>query len=106
MKIKGNILYAELNEFTNQETGVVTEMTKICYTSEREDTDNFVGCAILEAYKPGNYLEELSVYMKTFNQNGQLVKKLVEIDVKEQYTKNGVKFVVDKINDFDFKKKK
>lgn len=106
MLIKGNLLYAELNSFTDKETGVVTEMTKICYTAELEDSDNHVGCAVLEAYKPGNYLEELSPYTKPINSNGQLVKRFVDIDVREQYQKNGVKYIVERINDFDFKKKK
>lgn len=106
MTVKGNILYAELNSFTDKETGVVTEMTKICYTTEVEDSKNFVGCAVLEAYKPGNYIEELSIYTKPVVHNGQAFKTLVDIDLKEQYIKNGVKFVVERINNFDFKKKK
>lgn len=106
MTVKGNILYAELNSFTDKETGVVTEMTKICYTTEVDDSKNFVGCAVLEAYKPGNYLEELSAYTKSILHNGQTFKPLVDIELKEQYIKNGVKFVVERIGSFDFKKKK
>lgn len=106
MKLKSNILYSELSNFTNEKTGEVVEMTKIVYTAEREPSENAVGVAILEAYKPGNYLKELEPYTLPVNANGKLVKMLVDLEIDKQYTKNGEKYVVKKINDFDFNKKK
>ena len=105
MRVKSNILYAELNEFTNKDTGEVTEMTKIVYTIERESSDSAVGPAILEAYKPGNFLKELEPFTAVVNANGRPARLLVELELTEQYLKNGKKYVVKKINDFDFSKK-
>ena len=106
MELNSNILYAELNEFTNSETGEITQMTKICYTVEREGTDRAVGPATLEAYKPGNFLKELEPYTAVVNLNGRPARVLVDLVLDEQFTKNGKKYVVKKINDFDFSKKK
>lgn len=105
MVLKSNILYAELNEFTDNTTGVVTQMTKIVYTIEREATEKAVGCAILEAYKPGNFLKELERYTLPSKLMGKETRELVNLEIDKQYTKNGEKYVVKKVNDFDFKKK-
>lgn len=106
MKIKSNILYAELNQFADKDSGVVNEMTKIVYTVEREASEKAVGCITMETYKPGNYLKELEPFTSLLNQNGRMVRPLVELDIEEQFIKNGKKFVVKSINDFDFSKKK
>lgn len=106
MKVKSNILFADLNEFTDDKTGVVTEMTKIVYTVERENTDKAVGVAMLEAYKPGNFLKELEPFTCATNVNGRLARLLVDLEIDKQYTKNGEKYILKKINDFDFSKKK
>lgn len=106
MRIKSNILSAELNEFTDRETGVVTKMTKINYTVECEESERICGVAVLEAYKPGNFLKEIELYTKAINMNGRYVRPLVDLEIEKQYTKNGEKYVLRKINEFDFSKKK
>ena len=106
MKIKSNILYAELNEFTDKETGTVNEMTKIVYTVEREESEKAIGCVTLESYKSGNHLKEIEPYVGLTNISGRMVRVPVELELEEQFTKNGKKFVLKKINDLEIGKKK
>lgn len=87
-KINSHILNASLSEIKNEKTGEITEMTKIVYTIERENTNKLIGPAMLECYKVGNYLETLSKY----------VMKPVQIDLEERPVKNGCKYVITKVN--------
>ena len=48
-KINSHILNASLSEIKNDKTGEITEMTKIVYTIERENTDKLIGPAMLES---------------------------------------------------------
>lgn len=87
-KMQSTIINASLSSITNEKTGEVSSMTKITYTVKREDTDIMVGPAILECYKIGNFLEKIK---------GNIMK-LVEIELDEKPTKNGVKYVITKVN--------
>ena len=87
-KIQSTIINASLSQITNESTGVVSDMTKITYTIKREDTDVLLGPAMLECYKIGNYIDKLK---------GNIMKP-VEIELEEKPTKNGVKYVITKVN--------
>ncbi len=86
IKIKSKIINVSLNEFTNKETGEITEMTKVTYIHPRENTDVFVGPATLECYKVGNYIDLLKD--KTIDK----YDRTVELELEEEFTKNGIKF--------------
>lgn len=85
-KIKSKIINCSLNRFTDKETGVITEMTKVTYIHPKEDTENFVGPATLECYKVGNYLDLIKD--KTIDK----YDRTVELELEEEFTKNGIKF--------------
>lgn len=85
-KIKSKIINCSLNEFTNKETGEVTQMTKVTYIHPKEDTESFVGPATLECYKVGNYLNLIKD--KTIDK----YDRTVELELEEEFTKNGIKF--------------
>lgn len=90
-KINSSIIQANLVNVTDKEKGTVTEMTRILYTIDRDDTDKTVGPATLETYKIGNYLSK--VEKKTIK-----YKPRVELSIEEQPIKNGVKFKIQAID--------
>ena len=85
-KIKSKIINVSLNEFTNKETGEITQMTKVTYIHPKEDTENFVGPATLECYKVGNYMNVLKD--KTIDK----YDRTLDLELEEEFTKNGIKF--------------
>lgn len=90
-KISSSIVQANLINITDSKTGVVTEMTRILYTVDRDDTDKTVGPATLESYKVGNHLSKIE--KKTIK-----YKPRVELLIDELPTKNGVKFKLQAID--------
>ena len=86
-RIQSHIISASLSEIKNDKTGEITEMTKIIYTMERENT------AMLECYKVGNYLESIAKY----------IMKPIQVDLEERPVKNGCKYVITKINNQELK---
>ncbi len=92
-RIQSHIISASLSEIKNDKTGEITEMTKIIYTMERENTDRLVGPAMLECYKVGNYLESIAKY----------IMKPIQVDLEERPVKNGCKYVITKINNQELK---
>lgn len=87
-KLQSTIINANLSKLVNEKTGEFIDMTKIIYTVSRENTDSFVGPAMLECYRVGNYIEKIKPY----------VMKPVELELDEKPLKNGVKYVISKIN--------
>jgi len=85
------IIYAQRTNITDEKTGVVTELTKIVYATKMSSNDNIVGCAVLENYKVGNHLEKI----KSF------IMKNVTAVIEEKATKNGSKYVIQKINNVE-----
>ena len=88
-KINSIIIRGELNTFKNEKTGEISEMTKIIYLIPVERTDKVLGFVPLETYKKDNLLKEIEPY----------ILKTVVLEIDEVPTKNGVKYVLKKIND-------
>ena len=90
MNTKVTILNLELQSFSNKETGVVNEMTKITYGIDLTKSDKFVGYSIMTSYSSGKSFQALS----------KLVKREVEatIEFKPGEKQNSVKYVITKIN--------
>lgn len=74
--------------FTNKETGEVREMCKVQYGVPCEETAQFVGYAILEAYVKGEALPIVKKY----------VTKITEAKVRMVPQKNGFKYVLTALN--------
>ncbi len=91
--INAEILSLDFMKITNNETGVVTEMTKIMYRIDSDDSDVHVGGAIKECFKVGNHIEKLKPFCK--------VGKVSHIDIDLQDTKNGAKYVLTKIENVE-----
>lgn len=91
--INAELLSLDLMSIKNEDTGEVTQMTKILYRIDSEDTDVHVGPAILECYKVGNYLEKLKQFCK--------IGKIVHLDIDTRPTKNGAKYVLTKVETVD-----
>lgn len=98
-KIKGQIIYAELNQFTDNNTGVVKEMTKVLYTVNVENSATHVGSGLLECYLSGDFIKKLEEYTKTIVINGKEVRPIYDIELEERFIKNGSKLYISKIND-------
>lgn len=81
-KIKSNIISANLTNIKNEQTGEVTQLTRIQYLIDREDTDILLGSSLLESYKVGNFISKLKGKTNT----------PVMLEVDEVPTKNGIKF--------------
>lgn len=75
-------------KFTNKETGEVKEMCKVQYGVRCEDTEQFIGYAILEAYVQGSGLNTIKKY----------VSKIVDAKVRMVPQKNGFKYVLTSLN--------
>ena len=98
-KIYGNILNANLIEMTNNETGVVTTMTKILYTTEIDSSDKQIGTGILECYVKGDKLSILEKFTKLVELNVKKYRPLHESELEEKFIKTGTKLYVSKIGD-------
>jgi hypothetical protein len=85
------IIYAQRTNITNEKTGVVTELTKIVYAVKMNNNENIVGNAVLENYKVGNLLEKIKPF----------VMKNVNAVIEEKATKNGSKYVIQKLNNVE-----
>lgn len=88
-KINSSIIQVDFMEIKDDKNGTVTDMTKIVYTVDRENTDRHVGPALLECYRQGNLLNKLKPYV--------MQKSVIEIE--ERMTKKGSNYVVTKVND-------
>ena len=75
--------------FKNENTGEVTTMCKITYASELTKYDGFVGYSILESYAKES----------AFNGLEKVLGKECVATIEKRPTKNGVKYVITKIND-------
>ena len=85
------IVSIEPQAFTNERTGVVTEMLKVTYLVKIDtDTERFIGNNILVSYVPTKDLEKLRKYVITLSSTAEIA---------ERATSNGVKWVIKSIND-------
>lgn len=84
------ILIANITEenFTNKKTGEVNSMLCIHYLTKVGENERFHGCAILKTYCKSEYLNILKKY----------IMREVNADISEQPTENGVKYLLQKIN--------
>lgn len=90
-KLKSSIIQCNLVNVKNDTTGEVTEMTRILYTMDREDTEKVVGPATVECYKVGNFVKKIEKLTIKYAPR-------VELEIEEKPLKNGVKFVINSIN--------
>ena len=96
--MNGCILYADLMNMTNKDTGEVTQMTKIVYTVDLEDTDKHVGVGMLECYLPGNKLNVLNQFTKRIELQGKQYMQVCSLEFETRLIKNGQKLYIKKIN--------
>lgn len=88
-KLQGYLICADYYGFGDEKTGEYVELTKIKYTTKCEDSDSHVGDSILECSYKGNIVNKFK----------GLCGKNVVLEIKEQNLKNGVKFIVSKVNE-------
>ena len=88
---KIGIVSIEPQNFTNEKTGVVTEMLKVTYLVKiNKDSERFKGSNILVSYVPAKELEKLEKY---------LINLTSTAEIEERATDNGTKWVIKSIND-------
>lgn len=75
-KIKSRIISCDLQEFKNQKTGEVTQMTKIVYTYPRTNSETEIGSNVLICYRPGNLISKIKPYIDT--------KDLIDVEIDEK----------------------
>lgn len=88
-KLQAYLICADYFGFADEKTGEFVELTKIKYTSKCEDSSEHLGDSILECSYKGNILHKFK----------GLCGQKVTLEIKEQNLKNGVKFIVSKVND-------
>lgn len=82
------ILNADLMNFKNDNTGEISDMTRINYCIDCDSSDEHVGPAILQCFKRGNVIETIKPFCKR--------EVTAEISVVPQ--KNGFKYILSSIN--------
>lgn len=85
------IVSIEPQNFTNKNTGEVTEMLKVTYAVKINPNSNrFIGNNILVSYVPKKDLDKLEKY---------IINLTSKAEIEERATENGTKWVVKSIND-------
>ena len=91
-KIDIQVIRCDLLHIKNDSTGEITDMTKITYLTKMEPTELSRGYAILESYRRGNYMNQVSPFLD---------KKITTAEMSEKPLKNGVKYVITKLDNVD-----
>ncbi len=99
--MNGCILYADLMNMTNQTTGEVSQMTKVVYTVDIENTDKHSGVGMLECYLQGNKLKILEQFTKQVEISGKKYLQVYPLVFETRFIKNGQKLYIKKINNVD-----
>lgn len=99
--MNGCILYADLVNMTNKDTGVVSQMTKIVYTVDIENTDKHCGVGMLECYLSGNKLKTIEQFTKQNEISGKRYLQVYPIAFETRLIKNGQKLYIKKINNIE-----
>lgn len=86
-KVDAYLINAHFYTF-NDEKGELVELTKIKYSVKGEDTSEHLGDSEMECSYKGNLLSKFQ----------GLTSRKVTLEIKEQNLKNGVKFIVTKVN--------
>lgn len=86
------LLDTELMTFTNKDTGVVREMTKMHYAVKIEDKTK--SNSILKCTRQGNLIAKLDKYMLDINNP----KSHIAV-IEKRATEDGAKYVITKIDD-------
>lgn len=99
--MNGCILYADLMNMTNQTTGEVTQMTKVVYTVDIENTDKHIGNGLLECYLQGNKLKVLEQFTRAVEIQGKKYRQIYPLEFETRLIKNGQKLYIKKINSIE-----
>lgn len=90
LKIKVLIINVEKFQFNNDKTGEVVELCKVVYAIPLENSENFVGGAIFEAYSHVKHFENVSKY--SFKHSDVLLEQRPQ--------KNGVKYYLKQVDNY------
>ena len=85
------IINASVSSIKDKRTNTTNELTKICYSVERTNTDKMIGQAILTCYRQGNLLKKLEPY----------TMKSTMAHIREDFLENGNKWVLVKVDNVE-----
>lgn len=80
-------------KFQNKDTDEIRYMTRVCYLLEQESTDDMIGASAMVCY----------VNSDSFNKLRSKLMKPVKATIHQRLEKNGVKFILTKIDDIKTK---